>query len=99
MSLLMPDTPSNPHSSYSNRSSRGASYACCRIRYSRTPGSSQPGRVPIISPSSVLKPIVVPTLRPASSAHRLAPLPRWATIVRPAAARRSTSGSLAAMYS
>ena len=39
-------------------------------------------RVPIISPSTAVKPIVLATLRPSRIAHRLAPLPRWATIRR-----------------
>ena len=40
-------------------------------------------------PSSAVKLMVVATLRPSTSAHMLAPLPRWATTVRPAAARGS----------
>ena len=69
------------------------------IRYSSTPGSSEPQRVPIGRPSSDEKPIVVATLRPPCRAHMLAPLPRWATTVRPAAARASMPGSTDAMYS
>ena len=41
-----------------------------------------PHRVPITSPSSGVSPIVVSTLRPSRKAHRLAPLPRCAIIVR-----------------
>ncbi len=38
-------------------------------------------------------------LLPLRSAHRLAPLPRWATITRPRAISGATSGSTEAMYS
>jgi hypothetical protein len=69
------------------------------IRNSSTPGSSDPQRVPIGNPSTAVKPMVVATLRPASIAHMLEPLPRWNTTVRPAAARSSSAGSREAMYS
>ena len=42
-----------------------------------------PGRVPMQSPSSAVKPSVLSTLLPPFSAHRLAPLPRCATMTRP----------------
>ena len=58
-----------------------------------------PQRVPIGSPSTAVKPIVLATLRPPSSAHMLEPLPRWHTMVLPAAARASCSGSAEATYS
>ena len=64
-----------------------------------TPGSSAPGRVPMHSPSSAVKPSVLSTLLPSFSAHRLAPLPRCATITRPSAISGATSGSTEAMYS
>ncbi len=51
------------------------------------------------TPSAAEKPIVAATLWPAFMAHRLAPLPRWATTVRPAAALASMPGSIEAMYS
>ena len=57
-------------------------------RYRITPGSSAPQRVPIASPSTAVKPIVVATLRPASIAHMLEPLPRCSTMVLAAAALR-----------
>ena len=66
---------------------------------SSTPGSSDPGRVPIGNPSIAVNPIVVPMLRPPCSAAMLAPLPRWKTTVRPAAARPSRDGSTEATYS
>ncbi len=56
-------------------------------------------RVPIISPSTAVNPIVLATLRPPCIAHMLAPLPRCRTMVRPAAARGELSGSTEAMYS
>ncbi len=43
--------------------------------------------------------MVVATLRRPCMAHRLAPLPRCATIVRPAAALPCRCGSAIAMYS
>jgi hypothetical protein len=55
--------------------------------------------VPIASPSTGVNPIVLATLRPASVAHMLDPLPRCSTIVRPAAALASTRGRIEAMYS
>ena len=69
------------------------------IRYRITPGSSAPQRVPIGKPSTAVKPIVLATLRPAASAHMLAPLPRCSTTVRPFAATGSSCGSFEAMYS
>src|SRR5437764_565749 len=56
------------------------------MRYSSTPGSSAPQRVPIGRPSTAVKPMVVATLWPPRRAHRLAPLPRWAPTVRPSPA-------------
>jgi hypothetical protein len=43
--------------------------------------------------------MVVATLFPPSRAQRLAPLPKWATIVRPVAAVGSIDGRTEAMYS
>jgi hypothetical protein len=50
-------------------------------------------------PSSAVNPIVLATLLPASSAHMLEPLPRWQTMVLPAAARASCAGSTDDTYS
>ena len=49
-----------------------------------TPGSIAPERVPIGSPSSAVKPIVVATLFPSRIAHMLQPFPRCAATTRPA---------------
>src|SRR4051812_35946967 len=49
---------------------------------SSTPGSIAPQRVPIGSPSSAVKPMVLSTERPSRRAHMEAPLPRWATMTR-----------------
>src|SRR5712691_6812897 len=65
----------------------------CWSRYRMTPGSSAPVRVPMTRPSTGVKPIVVATLRAASIAHRLAPLPRWATTSLPSAQSGATCGS------
>ena len=68
-------------------------------KYNKTPGSSWPERVPMTNPSSAEKPIELSTLAPARIAHALAPLPRCATITRPAAISGATVGSAEAMYS
>ena len=69
------------------------------MRYSNTPGSSAPGRVPIGTPSSGEKPMVESKLLPACIAHRLAPLPRCAAITRPSARFGATFGNMVAIYS
>ena len=51
------------------------------------------------SPSSAVNPSVLSTLLPSFIAHRLAPLPRCATITRPSAISGATCGSTEAMYS
>ena len=45
-------------------------------------GSTEPERVPIIMPSSGVKPMLVSTLLPFSTAVTDAPFPRWQTISR-----------------
>ena len=67
----------------------------CRI----TPGSTAPGRVPMQMPSSAVNPSVLSTLVRFLIAHRLAPLPRCATMTRPPAISGATSGRTDAMYS
>ena len=49
--------------------------SCC-WSHSRSPGSTEPERVAITSPSSGVKPIVVSTERPSRTAHSDAPAPR-----------------------
>ena len=51
------------------------------------------------SPSSAVKPSVESTLLRAFIAHRLAPLPRCATMTRFSAISGATTGSANAMYS
>ena len=51
------------------------------------------------SPSRAVNPIVESMLLRAFIAHRLAPLPRWATITRPSAMAGATRGNTDAMYS
>ena len=46
------------------------------------PGSIEPQRVPIIRPSSGVKPMVVSTHFPSRTAAMEAPLPRWQMIRR-----------------
>ncbi len=45
-------------------------------------GSTDPLRVPIITPSSGVRPIVVSTLLPSRTAAQEQPLPRWAVTRR-----------------
>ncbi len=51
------------------------------------------------SPSSAVNPSVLSTLFRSRIAHRLAPLPRCATMTRPCAISGATSGRTDAMYS
>ena len=46
------------------------------LSHSSRPGSTEPERVAITRPSSGVKPIVVSTERPSSTAHSDAPAPR-----------------------
>ena len=52
-----------------------------RWRKKITPGSTSPDRVPIIRPSSGVRPILVSMDFPPSSAAMLTPLPRWHMII------------------
>jgi hypothetical protein len=63
-----------------------------------TPGSIAPRRVPIIRPSTAVKPIVFATLRPSFTAHMLAPLPRWAKTTRALASTGASSRSREARF-
>ena len=101
MSLLMPEIPDKPDFLYNNSSTSRTVSPSPWNRYSTTPGSSAPGRVPMHSPSSAVKPIVQVDA-PARSliAHMLAPLPRCATMTRPLGYRPARSlGNTEAMYS
>ena len=53
-----------------------------RRRWSRAPGSTEPERLAIGTPSSGLKPIVVSTERPSRTAVTEQPPPRWQTTRR-----------------
>ena len=46
------------------------------------------------SPSAGDKPIDVSTLRPPSTAHALAPLPRWSTTIRTSCGSRPSSAAV-----
>ena len=61
--------------------------------------ASEPGRVPIGTPSSAVNPIVLSMLRPPESAHIEAPLPRCATITRRLAMPGAISDKRPATYS
>ena len=56
------------------------------------PGSIEPERVAIGTPSSGLKPIVVSTERPSSTAVTEQPPPRWQTTSRETSIRSATDG-------
>ncbi len=61
------------------------------------PGSTEPERVAIGTPSSGLKPIVVSTERPSRTAVTELPPPRWQTTSRrPSRGRPATSGARSA---
>ena len=79
MSELRCEIPSRPERLYSECSSSACPQPRVRIKYSKIPGSTEPGRVPMTSPFNVENPMVVATLTPSLIAHALAPLPRWAT--------------------
>ena len=71
-----------------DRESSGHLTPTCPFRQSSTArrrGRAGRGRVPIASPSSAVKPMVLSTLFPPLIAHIEAPLPRWATMTRPPA--------------
>src|SRR5574337_748664 len=98
-SSLMPDTPNKPE-----RLPRISATSCalmprCCCRYSSTPGSIAPQRVPIIRPSSGVNPMDVETLRRSRSAHTLAPWPRCATTVFAYGCGAEIPGRTSATYS
>lgn len=59
----------------------------------RIPGSMEPARVPIIRPSSGVRPMDVATDRPPSTAVTEQPLPRWATTVRSSPTGRASKAA------
>ena len=65
-----------------------------RISQSSIPGSTEPDRVAITSPSFGVKPMVVSTERPSRTAASDAPAPRWQVTSRsPAGGRPSSSAA------
>jgi len=97
MSLLMPEMPSRPTPVQDVLDLRGRTAEPLN-RYSTRPDRARPGAYHAQAVEGG-EPSVLSMLRPARSAHRLAPLPRWATMTRPAAIAGATSGSREAMYS
>ena len=78
----VPASPSSPE-----RCSSASATSCgARPSYSSShvirPGSTDPLRVAMTSPSSGVKPMVVSTLRPSSTAASDAPAPRWQVTTR-----------------
>ena len=88
MSLEMPDRPSRPLFLFSSSSLCEAVSPSVRSRKASTPASTSPQRVPMISPSAGVKPMVVSTERPWSTAQRDEPLPRWQLTSRSSFGRR-----------
>src|SRR6266480_1244753 len=76
-----PERPARPDSCSSVRSS-ASSVRWCLSRYKTAPGSTDPGRVAIGTPSSGVKPIVVSTEWPSRTAVTEQPPPRWQTMRR-----------------
>ena len=84
MSLLMPEMPSRPERLYSTVSTSCADMPRPWKRYSTTPGSSAARTRSHAEPIERREPErTVHAAADHSKAHRLAPLPRWATITPP----------------
>ncbi len=95
-SAEVPDTPSRPARWSSSSASASGVRWPSRIAQKSTPGSIEPERVPIITPSSGVMPIEVSAERPASTAVTEQPLPRWATTSRGPGRFRSAAARAAA---
>ena len=65
---------------------RGGRARSCSSSHSTRPGSIEPDRVAITRPSSGVKPMVVSTLRPSTTAASDAPAPRWQLTIRSSSA-------------
>ena len=77
-----PTDPFRPEScSSASPSSWTVSSPCCSNHTSK-PGSTDPGRVPMTSPSVGVNPMVVSTERPPTTAANEAPLPTWQETTR-----------------
>ena len=87
-----PPSAASPDSSFSARSS-SSSGTPARRRYRSAPGSTEPERVAIGTPSSGVKPIVVSTERPSSTAVTEQPPPRWQTTSRGRVERSATDST------
>ena len=76
MSLETPDNPSRPLFVFNTSSLFEADSFSFRSRNASTPGSRSPHRVPMIKPSSGVKPMLVSTDRPLATALIEQPAPR-----------------------
>src|SRR5215831_7295366 len=90
MSPLPPASAFIPDSKLSPRSRVSASTPRSRSRKTSAPGSTEPERVAIGTPSSGLKPIVVSTERPFRTAVTEQPPPRWHATIRAASSCDTT---------
>ena len=95
---LPPASPSTPESKLRARSSESTLRYPSRSTYRSAPGSIDPERVVIGTPSSGVKPIVVSTDLPERTAVTDEPPPRWQTTSRSTGRPRS-SGTRCAHHS
>ena len=76
-SLLMPEMPSRPDCLFIRSFMPAASSPSLSMMYGTMAGSMAPQRVPIMRPSSGVRPMDVSTATPWSMALMEHPLPRW----------------------
>ena len=86
----VPARPRRPERCSSVAASSAGGVPTCSSSQSTSPGSMDPERVAMTNPSSGVKPIVVSTERPPSTAARDAPAPRWQVTMRSSSAGRPT---------
>src|SRR5215207_1837946 len=95
----VPASPTSPDPRSRPSDTSSADSPRCRCSQSTAPGSTEPERVAMTSPSSGVNPIVVSTDRPEATAHSDAPAPRWQVTTRnPSTARPSSSAVRRAAY-
>ncbi len=77
-----PLRPSRPERCSRVEASSDGGMPTCSSNHSRRPGSTDPDRVAITSPSMGVKPMVVSTEIPSRTAANEAPAPRWQVTMR-----------------
>ncbi len=91
MSLVRPEIPSSPDCLLSSASTSESVMPSLAARNSTSDGSMSPDRVPMMSPSSGVKPIEVLKEAPALMAHAEQPLPRCSVMMFTRSLGRSRS--------